>query len=205
MDTAIRAFCVIILLINNAESQILQFGACPIVETVKYFDIERFLGQWHVLERYPVWYEDSGQCSSKRIETCGRRVEIEYTFVQEGVQYVLKMNSTYKPGDEAIFYIQDNRIDPISVPVNVIATNYIDYALIYGCKVSPNYNIKYTVAWILSRNKFLPEQTLQFLRLELNAIPYTSPAYLKLVSHDEESCTYHWTANIQAPDIDEEE
>ncbi|KAH9643020.1 hypothetical protein HF086_013581 [Spodoptera exigua] len=39
------------------NGQVLQFGTCPDVKTMQYFDVEEFLGQWYEIERFPIWYE----------------------------------------------------------------------------------------------------------------------------------------------------
>ncbi|CAH0400612.1 unnamed protein product [Chilo suppressalis] len=198
--TLIVFYVTIIAIINHVNCQMLNFGPCPIVETVNFFDIERFLGSWYVIERYPTWYED-GQCSHKRFEACGRRIEIEHVFIREGVQFVLQVNSSYNPGDEAVFQMQDNIIERIGIPIEVVATDYSEHALLYGCKYHPYHNIKYTLAWILSRNQTLPEQTINDLKTTFNKIPYSSLSFLERVRHDSDICAHSWTAHVENNDI----
>ncbi|CAG9789461.1 unnamed protein product [Diatraea saccharalis] len=147
------------------------------------------------MERYPTWYED-GHCSHKRFEACGRRIEIDHVFIREGVQFVFQVNSSYNPGDEAVFEIQDNIIDRIGIPIEVIATDYSEHALLYGCKYQPNYNIKYMLAWILSRNQTLPDEKIENLKTTLRTIPYSSPVYMERVRHDSDICAHSWTAHV---------
>lgn len=70
----------------------------------------QFLGVWYEIARFPTWYEHFGACAYKTIQYCGRRIEIEHVFVRDGIQFVLHVNSTYYPGDEAVFTIQENNI-----------------------------------------------------------------------------------------------
>ncbi|KAG6455307.1 hypothetical protein O3G_MSEX009128 [Manduca sexta] len=131
-------------LLKTCVGQVLQFGDCAAVETMRYFDLVSFLGTWYEIERFPTWFEDYGQCAYKRIQYCNRRVELEHAFIRDGIQFILHVNSTYNPGDEAIFVIQENSIDPVGIPLSVITTDYTNYAVVYGCKTNEALGIKYS-------------------------------------------------------------
>ncbi|KAJ2953459.1 hypothetical protein O0L34_g1053 [Tuta absoluta] len=181
-------------------AQVLQFGQCNDVVTMKYFDIEKFLGKWYEMERFPTWYEENGNCAYKFINQCGRRIEIHHGFVRDRVQYVLHVNSSYNPGDEAVFEINKSNIDPVGVPLSVIATDYNNYAVVYGCKNRTllGINTRYISAWILSRERRIAERTLEQAHQELNSIPNANVAYLERVPQSEENCRYSWTAHVDA-------
>ncbi|XP_049877849.1 lopap-like [Pectinophora gossypiella] len=191
-------FLLVFIGFETCSSQVLQFGVCPKVETMRFFDLERFLGKWFEIERFPTWYEENGHCAYKTIQACGRRIEIQHGFVREGIQYILHVNSTYIPGDEAVFNIQESNIDPVGIPLSVIITDYNNYAVVYGCKSSKIFDMKYISAWILSRDTTLHPEILETARQTLNSIPNANLAYLKPVEQSEGSCTYHWTAHINA-------
>lgn len=70
----------------------------------------QFLGKWYEIERFPVWYEMSGKCAYKMIKQCGRRIEFQHVFINNGIKYTLHVNSSYVPGDEAVFPIKENNI-----------------------------------------------------------------------------------------------
>ncbi|XP_050354412.1 insecticyanin-A-like [Nymphalis io] len=176
--------------------QVLLFGSCADVETMKYFELERFLGKWNVIERFPVWYEEAGNCAYKLIQQCGRRIEFQHAYVKNGVKYTLHVNSSYAPGDEAVFAIEENNIDPVGIPLSIITTDYSNYAIVYGCKVNDILNLKYVVAWILSRSTTLGPELTEKARQELNALPFGSVAYLEKV--DQNNCNYHWSAHVHA-------
>ncbi|KAM3960490.1 insecticyanin-A [Aphomia sociella] len=203
MFKTIFIFFTVTLSFYVSNCQVLQFGECPDVETMKYFDLERFLGLWYEIERFPAWYEHSGHCAYKRIQACGRKVEIEHAYVKDGIQYVLHVNSSYTPGDKAVFIIEESNIDPIGIPFSVINTDYENYAVVYGCKYNENMDIKYISGWILSRSLTLsPEQQMQ-ARMELNSLPFANAAYLERVNQGENDCTHHWVAHIQSESINE--
>ncbi|XP_021190592.3 lopap [Helicoverpa armigera] len=178
--------------------QVLQFGACPEIDTMKYFDIEEFQGRWYEILRFPIWYEQYGDCAYKRIQYCGRRLEIEHVFVKDGVQFVLHLNTTYVPGDDAIFVIRESNIDPVGIPMNVVLTDYDNYAIVYGCKYSEAMGLKYISAWILSRRTTLPEAIMAKVNHELRSLPYANTAYFEEVDQSNEKCASHWTAHVQA-------
>nr|XP_026494388.1 lopap-like [Vanessa tameamea] len=192
-------FTIITLVLNSqilCNGQVLLFGSCAHVETMKYFELERFLGKWNVVERFPVWYEENGNCGYKLIQQCGRRIEFQHGYVKNGVKYILHVNSTYAPGDEAIFSIEENNIDPIGIPLSIITTDYSNYAIVYGCKVNDTLNLKYVVAWILSRSTTLGPELTERAHQELNSLPFGSVAYLEKV--DQNDCSYHWSAHVHA-------
>ncbi|XP_013192069.2 insecticyanin-A [Amyelois transitella] len=193
------------LILNNeiSNSQVLQFGPCADVKTMEYFELERFLGQWYEIERFPTWYEDYGACAYKRIQACGRRIEIEHAFVRDGVKYILHVNSSYVPGDDAVFVIQQNNVDPMGVPFTIITTDYTNYAVAYGCSFNEFIGIKYISAWILSRTSTLEPEIWQKARSELNSLPYASVAYLEPVPQGEGDCDFHWTAHVQSVNTDD--
>ncbi|XP_063387497.1 lopap-like [Cydia fagiglandana] len=185
-------------------AQILKFGTCPDVKTMKYFELEKFLGVWYEIERFPTWYEDQGDCAYKRISACGRHIEIEHVYVKDGIEYVLHVNTTYSAGDEAVFVIQESNIDPMGIPISVLTTDYTNYAVIYGCRNSEEMNLMYISAWIASRSSTLDPETLDKARRELSSIPFASAAYLERV--EQEKCSFHWTAHVEAvvTHVDEE-
>lgn len=57
-----------------------------------------------------MWYEISGSCAFKTIEFCGNQIEIQHGFVKNNIQYILHVNSSYNPGDEAVFEIKENNV-----------------------------------------------------------------------------------------------
>ncbi|CAK1583862.1 unnamed protein product [Parnassius mnemosyne] len=199
----INCFTILMFVLVNSKlchNQILQFGTCAEVETMKFFNLEKFLGVWYEIERIPIWYEEHAQCAYKRFQACGRRIEIEYGFVREGIQFILHVNSSYAPGDEAVFTLEKNNIDPLGIPLSVIATDYTNYAVVYGCRNNEELDIKYFSAWILSRYKILAPEILETAYRDINSIPYISTAYLEQVQQNEETCKCHWTAHVQAED-----
>lgn len=77
---------------------------------------------WYEIERFPAWYEEFTQCAYKRFQACGRKIEIEYSFVRDGVQFILHVNSTYAPGDDAVFTFEKNNIGMLKKGQLVILT-----------------------------------------------------------------------------------
>ncbi|XP_032521565.2 lopap-like [Danaus plexippus] len=188
----------LVLSLHLCAGQTILFGACENVETMKYFELERFLGKWYEIERIPSWYDDDAMCSYKIIQRCGRRIEFQHGFVKDSIQYILHVNSTYTPGAEAVFDIQKNNIDPFGIPLSIITTDYTNYAIMYGCKVNPELNLKYVLAWVLSRNKTLSSKLLDEAHQRLMTIPSTSLAYFHPVSHSEKLCDHMWSAHVHA-------
>ncbi|CAK1550409.1 unnamed protein product [Leptosia nina] len=168
---------------------------------MEYFQIDKFLGKWYVIEEFPVWYEENGHCAYKVFELCGRELKIQSGFIKRNIQYIVYVNSTYNSGDEAVFKINKSNIDPVGMPLSVISTDYANYSLVYGCRLNENLQLKYISAWILSRSKSLSSELLDQAYRELNSLPSASSAYLQKVNHSDTMCSYQWTAEIHAVDI----
>ncbi|VVC88559.1 unnamed protein product [Leptidea sinapis] len=136
-------FVVSLALIEIICGQVLQFGQCQDVNTVQYFQIDKFLGKWYVIESFPIRYERNAHCSYKIFELCDRVLEIQHGSVADEVHHIIHMNSTYSPGDDAVFRIQANNIDPVGIPLSVVSTDYTNYSVLYGCRVNEHLQLKY--------------------------------------------------------------
>ncbi|XP_038206912.1 lopap-like [Zerene cesonia] len=192
-------FIVLFTVFQVIVGQILQFGECRNVKTMELFQIDKFLGKWYVIEKFPLWYEVDGHCAYKVVQLCGRRVRIQNGFVKGDIQYIIHVNSTYSSGDDAVFPIEENNVDPVGVPLNVISTDYTNYSVLYGCRVNGNLQLKYVNAWILSRSRTLSADLLMEARYQLKLLPDASNVYLKKENHSD--CSYQWTAEIHALNI----
>lgn len=127
---------------------------------------------------------------------CGRRIDIEHKYVKNEIEYIIQLNSTYAPGDDAVFEVRPTNVDPIGMPLSVLATDYNNYAILFGCKSNDQFRIRYITAWILSRHPYLDPDTLDQALKFLNTIPMANNAHFLDVRHDNKTCTYNWTAQI---------
>lgn len=48
--------------IPNAQSQVPRFGACPNFHVIEDFDVERYLGLWYEVRKYPFIFTIGGRC-----------------------------------------------------------------------------------------------------------------------------------------------
>ncbi|CAG4957166.1 unnamed protein product [Colias eurytheme] len=192
-------FIVLFTVFQVIVGQILQFGECKDVKTMELFQIDKFLGKWYVIEKFPIWYETDGHCAYKVFQLCGRRVRIQSGYIKGDIQYVLHVNSTYASGDEAVFSIEANNVDPVGVPLSVISTDYTNYSVLYGCRVNGNLQLKYVNAWILSRSTTLSDDLLEQAHHQLKLLPDANTVYLEKEDHS--ACSYQWTAQIHAVNI----
>ncbi|CAD0204035.1 unnamed protein product [Chrysodeixis includens] len=183
----------------------MQFGHCAVVQPMALFEVDKFTGQWFVIERFPNWYENDGACAYQRIQYCARTVAIEHAYVKDGIQYILHMNSSYTPGAAAVFGVQENSVDLVGMPLTIVTTDYSNYAVVHGCRYDSGMRLKYISAWILSREPTLPEDLLSQARTKLTSIPYANVAYLKPVDQSEDKCKSYWTAHVTAVNINKEE
>ncbi|GBP17938.1 hypothetical protein EVAR_7931_1 [Eumeta japonica] len=53
---------------------------------------------WYEIERYPTWYERRGHCAAKVLTQYEDGVELEHSFVRDGIEYVLHVNATVGEG-----------------------------------------------------------------------------------------------------------
>ncbi|KAG7297775.1 hypothetical protein JYU34_018517 [Plutella xylostella] len=190
-----------LLSVRYSLTQVIQFGSCPQVDTVRYFQLEKFLGRWYEIERYPAWYEKAGRCAYKELKQCGRRISIQHVFVRDDIEYVLHTNSTYDRGAEAVFVVAGNNVDPIGIPFLVVATDYANFAVVYGCVDNIDENLKYLSTWILSRERTLDAARMKEAYDVIRSIPGSSPVYLQTVEHDDRKCAHIWTAHVHAQNM----
>ncbi|GBP17939.1 hypothetical protein EVAR_7932_1 [Eumeta japonica] len=125
------------------------------------------------------------------------REEVDNKYVRRGhvVHHVVAVGA-FVYVDRAVDAFEDK--DPVAIPMSVVATDYQNYAVIYGCKQNDELAFKYVSAFILSRRRSLTEQILENARNVINTLPHSSTIYLETVSQSNDDCDRYWTAHVQA-------
>lgn len=55
---------VLISIFNLAQSQVPGFGRCPAVSIVQNFDVQRYMGLWYEIRKYPFIFQLGGRCTT---------------------------------------------------------------------------------------------------------------------------------------------
>ncbi|XP_043926119.1 apolipoprotein D [Protopterus annectens] len=150
-----------------AEGQTFHFGQCPTPPVQADFKLEKYLGKWYEIEKLPAHFE-KGVC-----------IQAEYSLGGNGTikvlnQELLPDGKWSKIEGEAIQFdlqvpaklgVSFNSFMPYA-PYWVLSTDYNDYSLVYSC-TNVLWVFYFDFAWILSRDRQLPQKTIDQLKTHL--------------------------------------
>ncbi|XP_072543146.1 apolipoprotein Da, duplicate 2 [Salminus brasiliensis] len=163
MMKAVQVLSLMLLSVLAVSAVTFHSGRCPTPPVQQNFDPTRYMGRWYEIQKLPNAFQ-KGDCA-----------QATYT-LQDGVVLVLNqelladgtvssIKGTAKPKDPS---------EPAKLEVSffegvppgnywVLSSDYETFSLVYGCT---NYLELFHVefAWILSRGRSLPEETLSELQ-----------------------------------------
>ncbi|XP_054153595.1 apolipoprotein D-like [Oppia nitens] len=163
---------------------------CPEVKTVDNFDVNRYMGKWYEIMKYPMLWETGLKCVTQTLmANSNGTLSVKNAGVYKLIDYPVSITGL------AI----SNYTDPAKLTVEfkpfpyytsrsklwILETDYSNYALAYSCINPPFVPFNIENAWILSRKPNLNPQIVELLRERLNSI--NSPSYL-LYSTDQSNC-----------------
>ncbi|PSN36978.1 Apolipoprotein D [Blattella germanica] len=138
------------------KAQVPALGPCPEIDTMRDFNMDRYLGQWYEAERYFALFEFAGKCVSANYSNMGDgRINI----VNRQTSSLTGIRSTIEGQVRTVGRTDDSKLSvkfpslPVLVdaPYWVIGTDYDNYAVVWSCS---NFGLFSTRnAWILTRSK----------------------------------------------------
>nr|XP_040023862.1 apolipoprotein D-like [Gasterosteus aculeatus aculeatus] len=152
------AVYLLLLLLPLVSTQTFHWGGCPAPEVQPNFNLTQYLGRWYEIERLPASFE-RGKCIEANyalnedgtIQVLNSQIEENGVDVAEGTAVVLNQTEPAKLGVKFSFFSPNG-------PYWVLSTDYTSYSVVYSC--TSIFDIFYfDFAWILSRSRSLPPQT----------------------------------------------
>uniref|UniRef100_A0AAY4A2G7 Apolipoprotein D n=1 Tax=Denticeps clupeoides TaxID=299321 RepID=A0AAY4A2G7_9TELE len=151
--TQIVLLCLAVLSTLGVSAQTIHPGKCPEPPVQQNFDVPRYMGRWHEIQKLPAFFQ-KGKCA-----------QATYT-LGDGVVKVVNDELLSIEGTANL----DARPAISGAPAGnywVLKTDYDNYTLVYGCSNLGGVYANY--AWILSRSRTLPEETVAELRATLTS------------------------------------
>ncbi|NP_001036872.1 Bombyrin precursor [Bombyx mori] len=149
---------VLLTLLAAATAEVIHEGTCPELKPVNNFNLTAYQGIWYEISKFPNESEKNGKCSSAEYKLEGDVVKVKNVHIIDGVKKYIE--GTAKLTDDA------NKAAKLTVTfkfgeisrdgsVQVLATDYNNYAIAYNCKYDDKKKSHQVFVWILSRNKKL--------------------------------------------------
>ncbi|KAJ8397581.1 hypothetical protein AAFF_G00438570 [Aldrovandia affinis] len=151
------------------KGQSIHLGRCPTPPVEQNFDLAKYMGIWYEIQKLPAVFE-FGKCN-----------QATYTLLPEGVVKVVnaellcdgivndiegtaRMKNASQPAILEVSFFEGAP----SAPYWVLSTDYESYTLIYSCTNYLGF-IYVDFAWIMSRFRTLPDETIAELRSTLTS------------------------------------
>ncbi|XP_004644597.1 apolipoprotein D [Octodon degus] len=151
-------------LVAETEAQAFHFGKCPSPPVQENFDVNKYLGRWFEIEKIPVSFE-KGNCieanyslkENGNIKVLNQELRADGTVNQ--IEGEATQSNITEPAKLGVKFFQ---LMPLA-PYWVLATDYDNYALVYSCtNIIWLFHVDHI--WILGRNRYLPPETLTYLK-----------------------------------------
>lgn len=181
--------CFYVPFVNISQAPLFR-GQCESISGVAGFDIQRYLGWWHEIERFPI-DGIAGECRSSEYTQDGNTYRVVDNYVQNNEGNPLAGTVT----------VTNNGILRRSMPgspdqdIYVLATDYDNYALLYSCE---NVGTEYRRVWSAkhSRVRSLSDAAQNAMTpvIESNRVLY--PQFYLTVDQTDNTCFHYPTITI---------
>ncbi|XP_063075921.1 apolipoprotein D-like [Engraulis encrasicolus] len=146
-----------------------QPGKCAVPPVQQNFDVGRYAGRWYDIQKLPAVFQ-KGKCSQA---TYTARSDGQISVLNQSLQPDGAVTSTVgtawapdmnEPAKLVVRFVEGKRPGPYWV----LSTDYESYSLVFSCtQLSSEVNVNF--AWILSRSRSLPAETITQLEDKLRS------------------------------------
>ncbi|KAJ0173506.1 hypothetical protein K1T71_010655 [Dendrolimus kikuchii] len=185
-----------------ASGFLLKEGSCPSnIDPINNFDFDAFSGVWYDYANYPPTAAGVGKCGKISYTKEGETIKVWNGNVVDGVQRyvdgVARFASSEKVGD---FFIKiqfgENPAPKVDNDLQVIATDYKNYAVLYTCTNILDKTQSKVSLWVATRTTSLASEPMKEVTEFLKSKGFDTS---KLVDGDfsEEACKFTSTSRIE--------
>ncbi|KAJ0173507.1 hypothetical protein K1T71_010656 [Dendrolimus kikuchii] len=183
---------------SAASAFVILDGTCPDnVKPLENFDLTAFSGNWYDYANYPPTAAGVGKCGIISYTKEGDVVKVRNANVVNGVEKyvegVAKFTGSEKVADYVVGFKFGDKLRENAL--EVIATDYTNYAVFYKCDNEPGNKSRRESLWVASRAKTLEGEPMKEVTDFLKSKGFDTS---KLVDGDfsEEACKFTSTSRI---------
>ncbi|XP_061721996.1 uncharacterized protein LOC133528577 [Cydia pomonella] len=169
------------------ENAALHFrGQCESVSGVEGFDVSRYAGWWHEIERFPT-DGNPGDCTSSQYTSVGNTIQVVDTSVFNLTGQITTGTVVASSNGVLTRTLSNGQVEELVV----LATDYETYSLLYSC--SNNENGEYRRVWSAkhSKQRELTEAAKNAMEpiIEANQVLY--PQFYLTVDQSDDACFHY--------------
>ncbi|XP_067205228.1 apolipoprotein D isoform X2 [Linepithema humile] len=154
----------IVIIANAAMAQVPFLGACPNLETMQNFELDKYLGKWYEVERYFAWFEFGGRCvtanyslgENDSVKIVNTQISL-LTGVAASIEGIGRLIS--KSDDPKLSVTFPSLPLPFDAPYWILDSDYKTYAVVWSCTNLGVFNVRNV--WILTREPRPPVAVLE--------------------------------------------
>ncbi|XP_069360734.1 uncharacterized protein [Maniola hyperantus] len=142
---------------DNEGGPVIQTGRCDLseIEIVEQFNITAFSGSWYEISRFPSEIQE-GECVSNEFSVQNQAINMRKSIVSNERNRTFTGPATLNADGRGIMMV--TLTDPVAggifeMEFHVLAVEYDDFALLYGCRDVEDSQSKQIYSWKLSRSQ----------------------------------------------------
>ncbi|KDR18800.1 Apolipoprotein D [Zootermopsis nevadensis] len=174
------------------QAQVPALGPCPDIETMRNFNLQKYLGQWYEAERYFALFEFAGKCVAANYTDAG---DGRISIVNRQMSYLTGIRSMIEGEVRMTGRTEESKLSvkfpslPVLVdaPYWVLGTDYENYSVVWSCS---NFGLFSTRnAWILTRSR---HPTLEIMEKAYSVVDKHGISRAYFIRTDHKNCPNTW-------------
>lgn len=178
----------IVFIANAVMAQVPFLGACPNLETMQNFELDKYLGKWYEVERYFAWFEFGGRCVTANY-SLGENDSVK--IVNSQISLLTGAATSIEGIARLIGKSDDPKLSvnfpslplPFDAPYWVLDSDYTTYAVVWSCTNLGVFNVRNV--WILTRE---PRPAVSVLEKSYQVIDKNNISRAYFIRTDQKNC-----------------